>query len=124
MACKNICTLCKNLIISTYVVWDATNKQIVVGLPAGTYNNGQKYCIVIAQTIPTEATVNAPVVVNIGTSATAYPIANCDCSQLTACGIRTRTRYATRLSTTASGAVFRMLGKAVCCGETAPSITG
>lgn len=124
MACKNICTLCKNLVISTYVVWDATNKQIVVGLPAGTYNNGQKYCIVIAQTIPTEATVNAPVVANIGTSTTAYPIVNCDCSPLTACGIRTRTRYATRLSTTASGAVFRMLGKAACCGTKAPSITG
>lgn len=124
MACKNICKLCDHLIISSYVVWDADNSRVVVGLPAGTYYSGEKYCIVVAQTIPTAATVNAPVVVNIGTNATAYPIVNCDCSPLTSCGIRTRTKYSTRLATSGSGAAFKMLGKACGCGEGIPSIFG
>lgn len=124
MACKNICKLCDKLVISTYVVWDATNARIVVGLPAGTYYDGQKYCLVIAQTIPTTATVNAPVVAQIGTSTVSYPIVNCDCSPLTACGIRTRTKYSTKLATTGAGASFRMLGKARCCGGGVASISG
>ena len=124
MACKNICKLCSHLIISTYVSWDNTNNQVVVGVPAGTYYNGEKYCIVIAQSIPTTATVGAPVVVAVGTSATAYPIVNCDCSPLTSCGVRTRTKYSCCLRTTATGATFRMLGKACGCGDGMPSITG
>ena len=124
MACKNICKLCDHLILSTYVVWDTTNSRIVVGLPAGTYYNGEKYCIVIAQPIPTTATVNAPVVTQIGTSTVAYPIVNCDCSPLTACGIRARTKYSTKLATTGAGASFRMLGKARCCGDGVLSISG
>lgn len=124
MSCKNICKLCDHLIISTYVSWDATNGRVVVGLPSGTYYNGEKYCIVIAQTIPTTATIGAPVVANIGTNTTAYPLVNCDCSPLTSCGVRTRTKYSTRLATTASGATFRMLGKACGCGDGTPSISG
>lgn len=124
MSCKNICKLCDRLILSTYVVWDATNGKIVVGLPAGTYYNCQKYCIVIAQAIPAAATINAPVVASIGSSAVQYPIVNCDCSPLTSCGVRTRTKYSTKLSTSGTGAVFRMLGKACGCGEGIPSISG
>lgn len=124
MACKNICKLCNHLIISTYVSWDATNGRLVIGLPAGTYYNGEKYCIVVAQSIPTTATVGAPVVVNVGTSAVAYPVVNCDCSPLTSCGIRARTKYSTKLTTTGAGATFKMLGKACGCGEGVASVSG
>ena len=121
MACKPICKLCNHLVISTNVVYDATDNQIVVTLPGGTYNVGEKYCLVIAQAIPATAAISAPVMIKIGTVTTRYPVNNCDCTPLTACGIRTRTRYSTVLQSSASGAVFKMLGKACCCPNTGPS---
>lgn len=113
MACKPSCKLCNNLIISTSVTLvtiDGTD-TIVIDLPARTYNNGCKYCIVIAQTIPTTATIVTPVAFSIGgDTTTVYPFVRCDCSQVTACGIRTRTRYSTVVSTNATGGVFKSLG--------------
>lgn len=112
MACKPVCKLCPRLVISTAVNFDGTN--VIVGLPAGSYQNGCKYCIVIAQSIPTSATVNAPVVFSIGTGTERYPLTTSCCAPVTACGIRTRTRYSTVVSTSATGGTFRMLGKPCC----------
>lgn len=118
MACSPSCKLCKNLIISqsVSVVTVAGTPTLVIGLPAGTYGDGCKYCIVIAQTIPATATINMPVAFSIGgVTTTVYPFTRCDCSQVTACGIRTRTRYSTVVSTTPTGGVFRSLGGLSCC---------
>lgn len=118
MACSPSCKLCKNLIISqsVSVVTVAGVPTLVIGLPAGTYSDGCKYCIVIAQTIPNTATINMPVAFSIGgVTTTVYPFTRCDCSQVTACGIRTRTRYSTVVSTTPTGGVFRSLGGLSCC---------
>lgn len=82
--------------------------------PAGSYNNGEKYCIVIAQSIPETTTINAPVMIQIGTGTTLYPLQNRCCAQVTACGVRTRTKYATRVATSATGGVFKMLGNPAC----------
>jgi hypothetical protein len=118
MACKPSCKLCKNLIISTavtVVTVDGTD-TLVIDLPARTYSNGCKYCIVIAQTIPATATINMPVAFSIGgDTTTVYPFTRCDCSQVTACAIRTRTRYSTIVSTNAVGGVFKSLGGLSCC---------
>ena len=65
MACKTSCQLCKRLVISQAVTF--ADGVLTINIPAGTYKNGEKYCIVIAQTIPETATINAPVVVTIGT---------------------------------------------------------
>ena len=65
MACKPVCKLCDKLVISQSVTFAGGN--LVVNLPAGSYNNGCKYCIVVAQAIPAETTINAPVVATIGT---------------------------------------------------------
>lgn len=125
MACKNICKLCDHLVISNAVNFDGTLNQVVISLPAGTYNAGEKYCIVVAQSIPAPVTVNSTVVVTIGTAATRYPVNNCDCTPLTGCGIKARTKYSTRLAINPAGASFRMLGKACNCeGNTAGSISG
>lgn len=113
MACKNVCKLCNKLIISTGVYYIASS-GVVINLPEGTYYNGEKYCIVVAQPIPTNALVNSPVVVRIGTDTTDYPLVKCDCSQVTVCSIRTRTKYSTRLVTDGTNASFKLLGK-VCC---------
>lgn len=118
MACSPSCKLCKNLIISqsvTVVTVDGTD-TLVIDLPARTYGDCCKYCIVIAQTIPTTATINMPVAFSIGgVTTTVYPFVRCDCSQITACGIRTRTRYSTIVSTNAVGGVFKSLGGISCC---------
>ena len=118
MACKPSCKLCDNLIISqsvTVVTVDGTD-TLVIDLPTRAYNDGCKYCIIIAQTIPATATINMPVAFSIGgDTTTVYPFVRCDCSQITACGIRTRTRYSTIVSTNAIGGVFKSLGGLSCC---------
>ena len=116
MACNNVCKLCDRIVISQTVTFTA-GTGLVINIPAGSYANNEKYCIVVAQTIPAETTITAPVFVTIGDGTELYPLNKCDCSQLTACGIKTRTRYATRVSTTPTGGAFKLLGK-VCCAQT------
>lgn len=113
MSCKPICKLCDRLIISQSVTF--TGGNLVINLPAGSYNNGCKYCIVVAQAIPDTATINAPIVVTIGAGTELYPLTNRCCAQLTACAIRTRTRYSTVVSTTPTGGTFKLLGNACPC---------
>ena len=109
MACKNVCRLCNNLIISADVTFTAPN--LIINLPAGSYANCEKYCIVIAQAIPDATTITAPVFVTIGTGTELYPLNRCDGSQVTAAELRTRTRYAVRVATTATTGSFNLLGR-------------
>lgn len=117
MSCKTSCKLCKNLIISqavTVITVDGTD-TLVIDLPARAYNDGCKYCVIIAQAIPTTATIGSPVAFSIGgDTTTVYPFVRCDCSQVTVCAIRTRTRYSTIVSTNAIGGVFKSLGGLSC----------
>lgn len=114
MACKNVCKLCDKLIISQGITL-AGDGNVLVNIPAGTYANGCKYCIVIAQNIPANATINAPVFITIGDATSgAFPLTSCECRQLTACALRTRTKYSTRVVTTPTGGSFRLLGRAAC----------
>lgn len=113
MACKPTCQLCRRLVISQSVTFAGGN--LVINIPEGSYNNGQKYCIVVAQAIPATATINAPVVITIGTGTETYPLTNRCCTQVTACAIRTRTRYSTVVSTTTTGGTFKLLGSTCPC---------
>ena len=128
--CKNMCRLCDRLILSQSVVF-TSGTGLIITIPEGAYNNGQKYCIVIAQTIPAETTISAPVFIQIGGGSVLYPLDKCDCTQATACSIRTRTKYSTRVETTPTGGIFKLLGN-VCCAPnnnlrsingTAPAVT-
>lgn len=112
MACKPVCQLCKRLILSQAITF--TGGNLVVNLPDGNYSNGEKYCIVLAQSIPTTATINAPVVFTIGTGTAQFPLTNRCCAPVTACGVRTRTKYSTIVVTNATGGTFRMIGKPCC----------
>lgn len=107
---KPVCQLCKHLAITQAVTF--TGGNLVLNLPDDrAYTNGEKVCIVVAQTIPDTATINAPVGVTIGTGTTVYPLTNRCCAQVTAGGIQTRTRYATVVSTNAAGGgAFKLLG--------------
>jgi len=112
MSCKTVCRLCDRLILSQAVTF--ADGTLTINLPAGSYNDGQKYCIVVAQAIPEATTISAPVVITIGTGTEEYPLTNRCCAQLTAASLRTRTRYATVVSTSATGGTFKLLGKASC----------
>ena len=123
MACQTVCRLCNRLAISTAVAF--TDGNLVITLPQATYENGEKVCIVIAQAIPEETTITAPVVIQIGDGTVQYPLTTRCCAQVTACGVRTRTRYATNVITSATGATFRMQGNPACSPNyNLPSIDG
>lgn len=112
MACKNSCSICPKLVISTAVAF--TGGNLVITIPEGSYRNNCKYCIVVAQKIPDETTRIAPVVIQIGTGPVLYPVTKRNCAQLTACGIRTRTKYSTIVRTSADAGTFQLLGNAHC----------
>lgn len=123
MTCNNICKLCKKLIISTAVNYDAGTNELIIGLPAGTYYNNEKYCIVVAQPIPTTTSISATVVVAIGTDPTRYPLVRRNCQQATACNISTRTKYSVCVATNTISGVFKLLGDIGCCGaDVLPSL--
>ena len=123
------------LLIIVLILWAATivgfvwylNQYDFVSSIESTavYNNGNKYCVIVAQAIPAATTINAPVVFTIGTGTAQYPLTKRNCAQVTACGIRTRTRYSVCVSTNATGGVFKMLGNPCCSPDnTLASING
>lgn len=122
MSCKNICRLCNKLILSTAVTYNAPNLQI--SIPEGSYYNGEKYCIVIAQNIPEETPVNAPVTISIVNGTQVYPLVNCNCAQATARQLRTRTKYSTIVHTDATSGTFRLIGKLCNQTDSRPFING
>lgn len=107
--CMTICKLCDHLIISTSVTVVGT--ELVINIPAGSYANCEKYCIVIAQAIPDAATINMPVSISIGGVTTnLYPLTDRCGTQLVASEIRTRTKYCIKVLTNATGGSFKLIG--------------
>lgn len=124
--CKNNCKICDNIVISdsvTLVTVDGVD-TVVIDVPATSFRDEQRICLVIAQTIPTTATIVAPVAISIGgDTTTVYPLVRCDCTQATVCAIRTRTRYPLVVSTNATGGVFKALRGLACApGNALPAI--
>ena len=114
------CSICKNLVISTSVTVVTVSgvDTLVIDIPAGFYSDCRRVCLVVAQAIPVTATITMPVAISIGgDTTTVYPIVNCDCTQVTACAIRARTKYGLRINTTATSAVFKTLNKLTCYPE-------
>lgn len=109
---RYVCKLCDRLVISQAVTF--ADGTLTINLPAGSYGDGCEYCIVVAQTIPDTTTITAPVVVTIGDGTAEYPLVNQCCAQVTACALRTRTRYKVRVATSATGGSFKMLGRGCC----------
>ena len=114
MSCKNVCRLCDKLIISAGLTFTA-GTGLIINIPAGSYADNCKYCIVVAQVIPDATTITSPVFITIGAGTEQYPLNQCDGAQVTANQIRTRTKYATRVATTATGGSFNLAGKV--CGS-------
>jgi hypothetical protein len=112
MACRNTCRLCNKLVLSTAIAVSGTN--LVITIPNGCYLDDTKYCIVTAQSIPSAATINMPVVIQVGTGTVLYPLINCDGTQIVASDIQKRTKYSVMVETTPTSGVFRTLGN-ICC---------
>ena len=109
MECVKNCKLCNKFILSQSITFSGGN--LIVNLPQNVYGNYQKYCIVLAQSIPTTTTINAPVVFTVGTGTTQYPFVNCDCTPVLASQVRTRRVYPTRVNTAVNSGVFKYIGK-------------
>ena len=120
MNCNRNCKICPNIVISTSVTVVTIDGEdtLVIDLPLANYGDGCKYCIVVAQSIPTTATIAMPVAFSIGGDTTVvYPFINCNCTQVTACGVRTRTRYPVAVFTNTTSGVFRSM-KGITCYPT------
>lgn len=124
MACPN--RLCRNVILSDSVTFEDPN--LLINIPAGSYNNGQRYCLVIAQDIPVDTTIAASVGITIGDDTdTIYPLVNCDCTNASACDISSRSVYPCVVRTNIQSGVFKLLDNIGCCNRcgsfnAAPSI--
>lgn len=121
MNCKNNCRLCKNLVISSSVVFDTTTNSLDITIPSNEYANNQKVCIIVAQNIPSTTTISA--LVNIVVNGVKFPLQRCNCTQITACEIRNRNKYSTIVKTNTISGVFRLIDKSyACCPDNLPTL--
>lgn len=105
------CLLCRRFVGSVSVTVVGTD--LVVNIPAATYNNCSRICLGILQELPDAATINMPVVVTIGDDTTQYALVRCDGNPVTASDIMYRGLYKIKVQTT-STPVFRVLN-GLCC---------
>ncbi|MBQ4060584.1 MAG: hypothetical protein IJD46_01030 [Bacilli bacterium] len=120
MSCQNVKRLCKRLVISESVTF--VDDTLLIDIPTGSYADGEKYCIVVAQTLPDTTTITAPVAITIGgDTTTTYPLINCDCTNVYACSINRRTRYSVCVHTGIADGVFKLMGRLPCsrCADNA-----
>lgn len=81
---------CYKFISSTAVTVSGT--QVVIQIPANTFNNGDNICLLVAQDIPSASSANT-VTVQIGSSGTAYPMIKICGDNVRADQIRSNTAY-------------------------------
>ena len=113
MACCNISCLCSHIVLSQSVTF--ADGSLLIDLPAGAYENGGRYCLVIAQDIPEDTTIAADVAITIGgDTTTTYPLVNSNCTNIQACQISTRTKYPTMVATNIGEGVFKLFRNINC----------
>lgn len=106
MYCNNVCRLCNNLVISESIAFDANTNTLNITIPNNNYRNNEKVCIVVAQSIPSNTTINSQVYIFVGNSS--FPLMNRNCTPVLACQIKSRTKYATCVKTTTNSGSFRL----------------
>lgn len=91
------CSCCNRLVKSTSVAANGTT-NIVVTIPATTYQNGERICLCITQAIPT-TTTPLPVVIQFeGATGTSYPLINRCGNPVFSDQLRTRRLYHLRVA--------------------------
>ena len=111
------CNQCKpNRLCSHYIISDSVTvvtvggvDTLLIDLPAGTYGNCEKYCIIVRTLPATGVMVNMPVAISIGgNTTTVYPLV-CGKTGLQAVGCQVNGRSCIKVCvrTNASTGVFR-----------------
>ena len=106
--------LCERVILSQAVTF--AGDTLTINIPAGSYGNKEKYCLIVTQEIPDDTTIAATVVITIGTDTTEYPLLTCCGAEVTAGQIEYRRKYPVVVSTSVASGAFRVLEK-LCCGR-------
>lgn len=109
---KYCCRACERLVLTDGIVFNGTS--LVINLPADSYHDCQRYCILIADEIPATTTRGAPVVFTIGGGTVLYPFNDCCGVQMTQESISEKYRYMVKVKTTATSGSFMWLGKGAC----------
>lgn len=116
------CAICPHLVIPTEVTFAVDT--LTINLPAGSYADGKKYCILLADPLPAETTITTEVVITIGDGAVEYPLVDRCCRQVTACAISRRGIYPVVVATDATGATFKLLRCLGCNIDRLPAVDG
>lgn len=114
--CNNSCDVCSNLVFATPTFADGT---LTLNIPARSFQNCQIVCIVIAGALPAGTTLEAPVVLTIGTDTTQYPLVTRRGTPVTASmlSIRGNCKLKARVNTTTTSAVFMVLDGLINCNS-------
>ena len=118
--CNNSCSECRRKVYSddVSVVTINTVPTLVIDVPQQSFTNCQRGCLVITQNLPDDATIYMPVAISIGgVTTTVYAVVACDCSPVTACALRTRTRYPFKVSINGANATFKILRNLSCAPQ-------
>lgn len=107
MACNCInsnCNKCNHFVatLSTSI----SGGNLVLQIPANNYINNTEVCIAIAQAIPDGTTAAMPVVVQIGTDGTLYPLRTKCGHNIYADQVRSRRIYCTRVATDTASFIY------------------
>jgi len=109
--------LCPHFVVTTAVTF--ADGALTLTLPDDiTYNNCEKYCIVVGQSIPDTATINAPVVAVVGAGTTTFPLVTRCGAPVVAQQVGTRHKYPVYVTTTATGGSFKVLCDLPCVETT------
>lgn len=100
---------CDRLIFATATF---TAPNYIINLPAGSYGNNERYCIVVTAAPAGDVTAGAPVFFTIGSGTELYPFIDCTGRQVTERSIATRYRYSVCVRTTPTTGSFKLMGRA------------
>jgi len=107
-----------NTILTTNVAVVGTN--LVLTIPAGTYQNCGNYVLRLVQSIPLTATNLMPVVIQIGDAATLYPVRQKSGHSIYANQLKTRRNYVLHVAAdTGTFTLIRGILNTCNCGTTA-----
>lgn len=118
--CNNSCNECHRKIYSDGVSVVTVNDvdTLVVDVPAQSFSNCQRGCLVVTQNIPATATITMPVAISIGgVTTTVYPVVNCNCDPVIACQLRTRRRYPFVVKVNDTSGTFKILRNLSCAPQ-------
>lgn len=109
--------MCFNKLCNRFTPTDGitfADGTLILNLPAGNYNNCEKYCIVVADARPAGIIAGSQVVFTIGGGAVQYPLLDRCGTPVTERAIVPRTMFGAVLKTTATGGSFYIPKYKVC----------